>query len=157
YTLTMAKIAVLSGGKDVAVGCAATTDNEHGNSGSASQVTRPYRQDGEEIRRDNPHAITDEAGWAPPKFKATVPKNGVTLHGGVFQKAMENNVEYLLSSCTTDGLLRQFYERTGKVKDFKPTGSQVFWEEDLAGSNAGRYLMGAGNTLRWMHHEEMQK
>jgi uncharacterized protein len=46
---------------------------------------------------------------------------------------MENNVEYLFGFYTTDDLLRQFYERTGKVKDFKPTGSQVFWEEDLAG------------------------
>ncbi len=157
FTLTMAKIAVLSRGKDVAIGCAVMADSEHGNAELAAQVTRPYREDGEEIRRDNPRAVTDAANWAPPKFKATVPRTGVTLQGGVFQKAMENNIEYLLSSCPTDALLRQFYERTGKVTGFKPTGSQVFWEEDLAGSNAGRYLMGAGNTLRWIHHDELQK
>jgi len=68
---------------------------------------------------------------------------------------MQNNIDYLLSSFTTDDLLRQFYERTGKVKGFKPTGSQVFWEEDLAESNAGRFLMGAGNTVRWMNDPEL--
>ena len=65
--------------------------------------------------------------------------------------------DYLLNSYTTDDLLRQFYERTGKVKGFKPTGSQMFWEEDLAGSNAGRFLMGAGNTVRWIDDPELRK
>lgn len=157
YTLTLAKIAVLSHGADVAVGCAVTTDGEHGNNELSLQLTRPYRQDGEEIRRDNPHAVTDSSTWTPPTFKARAPRTGVTLHGGVFQTAMENNIQYLLSSYTTDDLLRQFYERTGKVSGFKPTGSQVFWEEDLAGSNAGRFLMGAGNTLRWIHNPELQR
>jgi DUF1680 family protein len=31
-----------------------------------------------------------------------------------------------------------------------------FWEEDLAGSNAGRFLMGAGNALRWVDHSELR-
>ena len=70
---------------------------------------------------------------------------------------MRNNIEYLLTSYSTDDLLRQFYERTGKIKNFKPTGSQIFWEEDLAGSNAGRFLMGAGNTLRWINHPELHR
>lgn len=90
-------------------------------------------------------------------YKAQAPRSGVTLHGGVFQQSMQNNIEYLLNSYTTDQLLRQFYERTGKIKDFKPTGSQQFWEEDLAGSNAGRFLMGAGNTLRWIDHPELRR
>jgi len=157
YTLTLAKIAVISRGTDVAIGCAVTADAEHGNVELTSQLTRPYRQDGEVIRRDNPQAVTAPSTWTPPKFKATAPKSGVTLHGGVFQTAMENNIQYLLSSYSADDLLRQFYERTGKVKGFKPTGSQVFWEEDLAGSNAGRFLMGAGNTLRWIHDPELQR
>lgn len=157
YTLTLAKIAVLSHGTDVAVGCPVSADAELGNKELTSQLTRAYRQDGEEILHDNPHAVTDSATWTPPKFKAQVPRSGVTLHGGIFQKAMENNIEYLLNSYSTADLLRQFYERTGKVKDFKPTGSQKFWEEDLAGSNAGRFLMGAGNTLRWIHDPELQR
>ncbi len=157
YSLTLAKVAVLSGGKDVAVGCAVTADSEYGNTELTAQLTRPYRQDGETIRRDNPHSVTDASSWRPPQFKAQVPKAGVTLHGGIFQTAMENNIEYLLNSYSTAELLRQFYERTGKVRDFKPVGAQKFWEEDLAGSNAGRFLMGAGNTLRWMKNAELQE
>jgi DUF1680 family protein len=62
-----------------------------------------------------------------------------------------------LNSYSTDDLLRQFYERSGKLKDFKPKGSQIFWEEDLAGSNAGRFLMGAANTLRWIDDPELRR
>jgi DUF1680 family protein len=157
YTLTIAKVGVLSGGRDVAVGCAVTADGAHGNPALVAQLTRASRPDGENIRIDNPHAVAEASAWKPVKYKAVAPRGGVTLDGGVFQKAMENNIEYLLGSYTTDDLLRQFYERTGKVKDFKPTGSQIFWEEDLAGSNAGRFLMGAGNTVRWIDHPELKR
>lgn len=157
FSLTIAKIGVLSDDRDVAVGCKATADAEYGNTEEAlEQLTRPARQDGEAIHRDNPQAITDPTSWKPPKFKASAPRSGVTLNGGVFERAMRNNIEYLLNSYSTDDLLRQFYERTGKIKNFKPTGTQIFWEEDLAGSNAGRFLMGAGNTVRWIDHPELQ-
>lgn len=157
FMLSLAKMAVLSDGADVAVGCKVSADEQYGNSELLPQLTRPPRQDGEAIRRDNPHAVTNPASWNPAKFKAQAPRSGITLNGGVFETAMRNNIEYLLSSYSTDDLLRQFYERTGKVKNFKPTGSQVFWEEDLAGSNAGRFLMGAGNTVRWIDQPELQR
>jgi DUF1680 family protein len=157
YTLALAKMAVLSGGRDVAVGCKVSADEEYGNADLVAQLTRSPRQDGEGIRYDNPHAVTDPSTWKPAKYRAQAPKKGVTLHGGVFQTAMQNNIEYLLTSYSTDDLLRQFYERTGKIKNFKPTGSQIFWEEDLAGSNAGRFLMGACNTLRWIDHPELRR
>ena len=157
FTLMVAKMTVLSNGHDVAVGCKVTADPIYGNTELAAQLTRPPRQDGEGIHFDNPQAVTNSATWKPVKYKAEAPKTGVTLDGGVFQTAMQNNIEYLLTSFTTDDLLRQFYERTGKVKGFKPTGSQVFWEEDLAGSNAGRFLMGAGNTVRWMDDPELRR
>ena len=157
FTLTVAKMAVLSEGRDVAVGCKVSVDEEHGDTDLAGQLTRPAREDGEGIRSDNPRAVTDPSIWKPAKSKAQVPKTGVTLNGGVFQTAMENNIEYLLSYYSTDDLLRQFYERAGKIKDFKPTGTQIFWEERLAGSNAARFLMGAGNTLRWMDHPELRR
>ncbi len=156
-SLIIAKIGVLSGSRDVAVGCKAMADAEYGNTDELKQLTRPARQDGEEIRRDNPRAVTDSKTWQPPKLKALTPKSGVTLNGGIFERAMRNNIEYLLGSYSTDDLLRQFYERTGKIKNFKPTGSQIFWEEDLAGSNAGRFLMGAGNTVRWIDDPELQR
>src|ERR1019366_7505983 len=157
YTLTLAKLVVLSGGRDVAVGCGVSADEKYGNPDLISQLTRPPRQDGEGIRYDNPHAVTDSGTWKPVKYKAEAPKTGLTLDGGVFQAAVQNNLEYLVNSYSTDDLLRQFYERTRKIKNFKPVGSQIFWEEDLAGSNAGRFLMGAGNTLRWMDHPELRR
>jgi hypothetical protein len=157
YTLTLAKMGVLSEGRDVAVGCIVSADEEYGNTDLLAQLTRPPRQDGESIRYENLHAVTDSATWKPVKYKAQAPKTGVSLNEGLFQTAMQNNIEYLLTSYSTDDLLRQFYERTGKVKNFKPTGSQIFWEEELAGSNAGRFLMGAGNTLRWIDHPELRR
>jgi hypothetical protein len=50
YTLTLAKIAVLSHGTDVAIGCKVSADVELGNKELRSQLTRPYRQDGEDLR-----------------------------------------------------------------------------------------------------------
>jgi uncharacterized protein len=157
YSITLARIAVLSGGRDVAVGCRVSADEKYGNNDLIAQLTRAPRQDGEEIHYDNPNRVTDPSNWKRPTFKAQAPQTGVTLHGGVFQTAMQNNIDYLLASYSTEDLLRQFYERTGKAKDFKPKGSQVFWEEDLAGSNAGRFLMGAGNTVRWTDNPELRR
>jgi hypothetical protein len=157
FTLTVAKMAVLSGGQDVAAGCNVSVDTEHGNIDLAGQITRPAREDGEGIRCDHPEAVTDPSVWKPVKSKAQTPKTEVTLNGGVFQAAMQDNIEYLLDYFSTDDLLRQFYERAGKIKRIKPTGTQIFWEEGLAGSNAGRFLMGAANTLRWMNHAELHR
>jgi uncharacterized protein len=157
YTLTMAKVGAVSAGRDVAVGCKATADGEHGNTDLLPQLTRLPRQDGEAIRMDSPQSVTDAATWKRAVFNAEAPKTGVTLDGGLFEAALKFNAQYLLNSYTTDELLRQFYERTGKVKAFKPTGTQIFWEEDLAGSNAGRFLMGAGNTVRWIDDPELRR
>ena len=157
YSLKIAKVAVISNGEDVAVGCPVTADPVYGNPALTAQLTRAARQDGEGIRMDNPHAVTDAATWKPARYKAETPRSGVTLKGGIFEAALKNNVAYLLNSYTTDELLRQFYERTGKVQGFKPTGSQIFWEEDLAGSNAGRFLMGAGNSVRWLDDPELKR
>jgi uncharacterized protein len=157
YTLTLARIGVLTDGEDIAVGCAVTTDPEYGNPELLKQLTRPPRQDGEAIHFDHPNLVTDPSTWKRVHFKAEAPRGGVTLGGGLFQGALQHNAQYLLTSYTVDDLLRQFYERTGKVSGFRPAGSQVFWEEDLAGSNAGRFLMGAGNTVRWMEDAELRK
>jgi hypothetical protein len=155
YTLTLAKIGVLSEGADMAVGCRVSADTQFGNPDLLMQLTRPARQDGEVIHRDRPEAVTEASTWRRPELKSRAPRTGVTLAGGVFGTAMRNNIGYLMTSYSTDELLRQFYERTGKITDFKPQGPQKFWEEDLAGSNAGRFLMGAGNTLRWIDDPEL--
>ena len=157
YTLTLAKIGLLSDAEDVALGCAVSADPEHGNPEFLKQLTRPPRQDGEAIDFDHPNLVTEAATWTRVHFKAEAPRTGVTLEGGLFQAALMHNAQYLLTSYKVDELLRQFYERTGKVSGFRPVGSQVFWEEDLAGSNAGRFLMGAGNTVRWIEDAELRK
>lgn len=157
YTLTIARIGVLTDNEDVAVGCPVAVDPEHGNPELVKQLTRPPRQDGETIKFDHPNQVTDPATWKRVRYKAETPKTGVTPNGGLFQTALTRNVQYLLNSYTKDDLLRQFYERAGKVPKFRAVGSQIFWEEDLAGSNAGRFLMGAGNTVRWMDDAELRK
>lgn len=157
FTLTLAKISVLSAGRDVALGCSVFADLELGNAELVGQLTRAVRQDGEGVSIDRPYAVTDPSTWKPAKYMAQTPRTGVTLNGGLFQAAMQNNIDYLLTSYSTDDLLRQFYERTGKIKGFKPTGKQIFWEEDLAGSNAGRFLMGAANTMRWIDNQELRR
>jgi DUF1680 family protein len=107
---------------------------------------------------DHPENVTAASTWKPPVHKARVPLTGVALEGGVFQTALENNILYLLNSYSVDDLLRQFRERVGTAKPPVQVTSDVqFWEEDLAGSNAGRFLMAAGNTLRWVNHPELRR
>jgi len=156
-TLTIARIGVVTDREDIGIGCTVTADPEHGNPDLLKQITRPPRQDGETIHFDHPDVVTDSTTWKRVPTKAQPPKSGITLDGGVFQSALMQNADYLLNSYTTEDLLRQFYERTGKISGFKPTGSQIFWEEDLAGSNAGRFLMGAGNTVRWIENPGLRK
>jgi DUF1680 family protein len=157
FSLTIAKMGIISGGADVAVGCHAAGDPVYGNPAELSQLTRAARQDGEQIHWDNPHNVTDSVSWKPPRRGVRIPKADVTLGDGIFRAAMEKNIEYLLDSYSTDDLLRQFYERTGKITNYQATGSARFWEEDLAGSNAGRFLMGACNTVRWISHPELER
>jgi DUF1680 family protein len=89
-------------------------------------------------------------------YVAEAPRAGVTLHGGVFEAAMRNNIRYLLDSYTLDDLLIQFRARAGKLIPASSRTPDQFWESDLAGSNAGRFLMGAGNTLRWIDDAELR-
>jgi len=156
YYLGLGKMDVYSAGKEIATLCPVTVDSTYGNEDDVAQVTRPARPGGENTRTDHPENVTDASTWRPPVHKARVPRTGVTLEGGVFQTAMESNINYLLNSYSVDDLLRQFRERVGTVQPpVKPTGDVQFWEEDLAGSNAGRFLMAAGNTLRWINHPEL--
>ena len=156
YAFAVSKIAVLSAGKDVAERCPVTADPLSANADDLQQVTRPPRPQGEEIVTDHPENITNARDWKPAAYRAHAPLNGVTLNGGLFQTVLEDNVAYLLDSFTVDELLRQFRECAGKPLPPDVKSPNKFWEEDLAGSNAGRFLMGAGNTLRWMDHPELR-
>ena len=69
----------------------------------------------------------------------------------------DNNIGYLLSSFSVDEMLRPFRERAGKPIGTDLRKPRGFWDLDLPGSSAGRFLMGAGNTLRWQEHAELRR
>ena len=158
YYLALGKVDVYSDGREVAALCPVTADATYGVDDDVAQITRAARAGGEVTAMDHPENVTDPGTWKPPVNKVEVPRTGVTLQGGVFRTAMEDNIRYLLDSYSVDDLLRQFRERVGTVKPLvNPSGDVKFWEEDLAGSNAGRFLMAAGNTVRWIDHPELRR
>jgi DUF1680 family protein len=69
---------------------------------------------------------------------------------GLFRKTMENNIAYLMTSFTLDELVRNFRVKAGKPVIPIEERLNNFWFADLPGQEAGRFLMGAGNTLRWI-------
>ena len=153
--LALTKIMVLSDGKDIAEGCPAS-DSESGDPG-IEVLTRPPRPQGEGVVTDNPDNIIPSEKWNPVVYKARTPTGGVELSDGLFKKTMENNIGYLMSSFTLDELVRNFYVKAGKP--VKPLEERLnnFWFVDLPGQEAGRFLMGAGNTLRWMPDSGLRK
>jgi DUF1680 family protein len=150
YFFAISRISVLSKGHDVSVGHQVSADPMYGNPDDLKQITRPERVETEFVRHDRPENVSDAASWRRVEYAAQAPTGGVALHGGVFESAMRHNIQYLLESFTLDDLLLQFRERAGKPIPASTRKPDKFWEEDLAGSNAGRFLMGAGNTLRWI-------
>ncbi len=154
YRLAIGKIDVVSSGRDVAERCTVTADDAYGNPKDVVQITRPARPMGEGIVTDHPENVT--SGWRQVSNLANAPLGGVRLRDGVFKKAMADNIEYLLTSFSVDDMLRPFRERAGKPVGARMRKPIAFWETTLPGSSAGRFMMGAGNTLRWMEHEELR-
>ena len=154
FRLALAKFEVISNGKDAAEG--RPMRDSSGESG-VTPLTRPPRPMGEGIHTDNPDNVTSDRDWRPVAYRARAPLSGVKLAGGVFHTALENNVQYLMTSFTEDELVRQFRARAGKPNPPGMRPPDRFWEEDLAGSNAGRFLMGAGNAVRWTDHPELRQ
>lgn len=159
HVFALAKVEVLSGGTDLAVRRPVTVDSEYGNPEDAQQLTRPPRALGEGLITDHPRNVTAAGQWRPPVDRAHMPAADVQLQDGLFLAAIEGNIRYLLESYSVDDLLRQFRQRAGKPVPAPTQNAGVFagfWEENLAGSNAGRFLMGAATTLRWMEHAELR-
>src|ERR1022692_3261443 len=101
---------------------------------------------------------SDPSTWKPVKYQAVTPTSGVTLDDtGVFKPVMENNIAYLLKTCQVEQMLYYFRERAGRKPAPKDKPTFGWWERDLRGSFAGRYLLGAGNTLRWIEHAELRQ
>lgn len=153
--LALTKIMVLSDGKDIAEGCPAS-DSESGDLG-ISVLTRPPRPQGEGVVTDNPANIIPSEKWNPVAYKAQTPIGGVEMGDGLFRKTMENNIVYLMSSFILDELVRNFYLKAGKPVQPLEERLNNFWFVDLPGQEAGRFLMGAGNTLRWIENTELRK
>jgi len=154
YQLAIGKIDVISDGVDVAERCAVASDDAYGNTKDLAQITRPARPMGEGVITDHPENIS--TGWKRVPDLAHAPTGGVQLSDGVFRKAMADNVDYLLTSFSVDELLRPFRERAGKPIRPGMRKPIKFWDTSLPGSNAGRFMMGAGNTLRWIEHAELR-
>lgn len=156
FLLALSKMEVLSSGLDVAVGRRVQVDPVLGSLENAQQLTRSPRPQGEGVITDNPNNVTAPFTWRPPAPRATYAQRSVTLDGGLFHQAMLNNIDYLISDVSIDDLLREFRIRAGKPLPTCKNRPHPFWDEDLGGSSAGRFLMGAGNTLRWMEHAQMR-
>lgn len=157
YVFSLFRVGILSDGQNIVEGSKVSADPIYGNPDDLNQLTRSARPMGEFIITDNIQNVLDESEWNPVENKVQTPLGGVTLKGGIFYTAMKNNIEYLLTSFSVEQLLRQFYERAGKPVSPDLPNPQAFWEAQLAGSNAGRFLMGAGNTLRWMDNAELRQ
>jgi hypothetical protein len=90
---------------------------------------------------DNPVAIP---------FQLQTPVAKVRLTGGVLKRAFDNNTRYLLNNFPEDDLLYVFRERAGGRN---PPGKPFNWDKSgprVTGSVAGLFLMGSGNSLRWV-------
>ncbi len=153
--LALTKIMILSDGRDIATG-RPVSDSESGDL-KESVLTRPERPQGEGVVTDNPGNIIPEEIWKPVTFKARTPKGGVEIGDGILRKTMENNIAYLMNSFTFDELVRNFRVKAGKPVQPLDNRLNNFWFVDLPGQEAGRFLMGAGNTLRWIENEGMRE
>ncbi len=156
YALAIGKLDVISSGRDVAEGRPVTADETYGNPKDCAQLTRPPRPMGEGIITDHPENLTPASQWKAVPYKAQAPVSGVKVKGE-FRRAMEQNVGYLLKSFSVEEMLRPFRERAGKPVRAGLRPPIDFWNTELPGSSAGRFLMGAGNTLRWMEHAELRQ
>jgi hypothetical protein len=152
--LALTKLIVLAAGADVAQGCR-VSDSGSGDLG-ANALTRPPRPQGEYVVTDNPGNMIPPEQWHPVAYQAQAPLGGVRLGGGLFQRALEDNIRYLLTAVSLDEMVRHFQMRAGLPSAPLAEARSRQWFDTLPGSEAGRFLMGAGNTLRWLEHAELR-
>ena len=154
--LAMTKIIVLSDGKDIAEGCRATESNPNKDS-HIELLTRAPRPQGEYVVTNNPGNVMPVGTWKPVNYKAQAPLGGVKLGDGLFKTTMENNISYLMNSFTFDQLVRNFRVKGGFPVEPLEDKFKNMWFQILPGSEAARFLTGAGNTLRWMENSELRQ
>lgn len=156
FALALAKVDVISAGKDIAERRPVNGDDRFANTKDLAQLTRPPRPMGEGIITDNPANVSRASQWKAVAYRANAPLSGVEVTGE-FKRAMEQNIGYLLGSFSVEEMLRPFRERAGKPVRAGLRPPIAFWDTELPGSSAGRFLMGAANTLRWMDHVELRR
>lgn len=85
-----------------------------------------------------------------------VPLGGVTLTGGRFKRAFDNNTAFL-KGFDVDRMLYWYRVNAGRDAPGAPyaAGSGHF-ENNLRGQTAGTFLMGAGTTLLWQEDETLR-
>lgn len=87
------------------------------------------------------------------KDKIFSPLFGISLTHGLFKETFDNNIEYL-KRIDLDSMLYWFRKRAGKDAPGQPyTGH---FEDNIKGQTAGLFLMGAGNTLRWVEDPQLR-
>ncbi|MDR1779759.1 MAG: glycoside hydrolase family 127 protein, partial [Tannerella sp.] len=149
---------VISGGEDVSH-TGKLSDSYNTPADKLSRFLRPRRPDGEFAYYDHPENVTSAASWKPVALPLQTPCGGVTV-GGFFGKILERNEHYLLNGFTVSDMARDFRQRAGKPvpekRDYRPEDNSP-WLNALGGSNAGRFLMGAGNSLRWHENAELRR
>ncbi|MDR1498243.1 MAG: glycoside hydrolase family 127 protein [Puniceicoccales bacterium] len=155
YLFELWRFEVFSDGKDVAQG-RTLEESVRGYLGK-HPLLRPRRIDGETCHYDNPQNVTAPETWKPVKTTLAIPTGGVVVNEGLFAATMQRNADYLLTTFTLDDLLRDFRRRAGKPAPGNMRGMKNFWVNELPGSNAGRFLMGAGTFLRWKENGALRE
>lgn len=155
YLFELWRFEVMSDGKNVAEG-RTLFDSDRGYLGKAP-LLRPQRPMGEGAVINCPENVTSPESWTPVLTGLMVPKEGVKVKKGLFKNVMERNVHYLMTNFTVDDLLKDFRIRANKSAPGDMMGYATPWVTVLPGSNAGRFLMGAGNYLRWSENKDLRK
>ncbi len=95
----------------------------------------------------------DNNGKNAVKDQIFSPLYGVTLTRGLFKETFDNNIVYL-KRIDLDAMLYWFRDKAGM--DAPGTPYRGHFEDNIKGQTAGLFLMGAGNTLRWIDEPELK-
>jgi len=91
------------------------------------------------------------------EYKLQVPMGGVTLTGGRFRRAFDNNISFL-KKFDVDRILYWYRVHAGRPAPGAPyAASDGHFENNLHGQTAGEFMMGAGTTLLWQEDADLRQ
>ncbi|MDR3182794.1 MAG: glycoside hydrolase family 127 protein [Planctomycetaceae bacterium] len=156
YAFRLWRFEALSNGKVVSEN-GELSDSFKGQLGK-HDLLRPRRPDGEFVHFDHPENVTQPETWKRITPPLQTPRSGVQT-GGLIETIQKRNENYLLTGSTVRDMARDFRMRAGKAvppkRDYRPDDHSP-WYYCLGSSNAGRFLMGAGNQLRWRDNPKLR-